>query len=284
VNVRRLKDLIVVTRPHNCLIASASVIVGAFLAAGSVSLRTMLASLIAFFVCAGAYALNDIFDVSSDKVNKPDRPLASGRLKRGTVVRAAVLLWAVGLGFAILSGGEVILFFVAWLFLLWLYSWRLKAQGLAGHLVVSTVASSGFILGGMTGGSVGAAFVPFSIALLFHFTREVAKSVMDARGDRLAGILTLAVRIGERRALSLALWCMGGVIAVSLLPFLFHMYGNLYMLPVAAVIYPLLAMSIYRILTAGDETDGLERASSTVARMLKAAMPVGLLAFFLARI
>jgi hypothetical protein len=75
---------------------------------------------------------------------------------------------------------------------------------------------------------------------------------------------------------------MFAVGVVGLVPFASGLYGGLYFLPVAALIYPLLAVCIWIVVRA--RRDGREPgpAAGTVSRLLKAAMPVGLLAFFLA--
>jgi 4-hydroxybenzoate polyprenyltransferase len=96
------------------------------------------------------------------------------------------------------------------------------------------------------------------------------------------GAATLAVRVGADRSLRVALGCIGGVMVLSLIPFVFRMYGYLYLLPVLLVVYPLLVICIFRIVRAGNDAARAERVSAAVATMLKAAMPAGLIAFFLA--
>jgi 4-hydroxybenzoate polyprenyltransferase len=280
--LRKLRDLTVLTRPHNCLIALTSVLAGAFLASGEIAPDAALASAMAFFFCAGAYALNDLYDVASDAINKPGRPLVAGRVTRESAGALVIVLWAVGLGFAMLSGREAALFSAIWMAALWLYSWKLKTLGILGHITVSAVASSGFLLGAITAEDARAGLMPFSIAMLFHIAREIAKGVSDARGDRAAGVPTIAVRLGEGRSLKVALWCIGGVMVLSLLPYVFRLYGYLYLLPVVLVVYPLLVICMLKIIRAGNDTAGVERVSGVVATMLKAAMPAGLVAFFLA--
>jgi hypothetical protein len=86
------------------------------------------------------------------------------------------------------------------------------------------------------------------------------------------------------RSLKAVLWCIGGVMVLSLIPYVFHLYGYLYLLPVVLVVYPLLVICVIKIVRAGDDAAMAERVSAAVATMLKAAMPAGLLAFFLAGI
>jgi geranylgeranylglycerol-phosphate geranylgeranyltransferase len=284
ISIRTLRHLLVLTRPHNCLIAALSVTVGAFMAIRGLSAPSIFASVTAFFVCAGAYALNDYFDVGTDRVNKPYRPYASGTLKPQVVIGAVVAFWTAGLACALLAGWRATLFLIVWVVLLYLYSWRLKSYGLAGHLVVSLVASSGFILGGWLGEDPGVTVAPFAIAILLHLTREIVKSVADMAGDEQAGISTLALRIGPVRTLRLALWCVVGLMVASLLPFVTRVFGYAYFIPVAVVIYPILIVCARLIVLAGRGSRRIEQSSIIIARALKLVMPVGLVAFFLAGI
>lgn len=269
-------------RPHNCILASASVLIGSFLGAGTVSARSFVASGVTFLVCAGAYTLNDRYDVTSDQIVKPWRPVASGRLKQRTATVLAMLFWGIGGILSFTCGQWTIAFWAAWSLLLFLYSWKLKSLGLIGHLTVSLVASSGFLLGAIVAGNGAAGLVPSGIAILFHLTREIVKAVVDVEGDRRTGVLTVAVRIGERRALGLVLWFMAVAGIVSVLPYVMRVYGYLYILPVAVIICPILAACIRLTLQARRGGQDLSRASGSVALALKFAMPVGLLAFFLA--
>lgn len=274
--------LLVLIRPHNCLIAAGSVLAGAFLSEQGIGVSAAAASLSAFFVCAGAYVVNDIFDIPGDSITKPWRPLVSGGVRRDTAVRAVVTLWAAGLALALLAGRVVVGFYIIWVVLLYGYSWRLKASGLPGHIVVSLVAASGFLLGAAAAGDMMPAVLPFVIAALFHLAREVVKSVADAGGDSRTGVRTVAVRMGGAWALGLALWFVFAVVVVSFVPFALKIYGGLYILPVAVVIYPMMAYCIRLILQARAGRRDVEEAATSAALLLKVAMPVGLLAFFLA--
>jgi geranylgeranylglycerol-phosphate geranylgeranyltransferase len=279
-----LWNLILLTRPHNGLIAAGSVLTGAFVAGGAVIGRSVTASVMALFACAGAYVLNDVYDVATDRISKPWRPLAAGRTARDTAVKAVVILWALASGFALLSGGPSGIFLVGWIALLWLYSRKLKTRGWVGHVLVSLVASSGFVLGALLGGDAWAGVVPFVIAFLFHMSREVAKSVADLRGDLSAGLSTLAVRVGERKAITLLVWLTGAVIVASLAPYAAGLYGTFYILPVALVIYPMLGVCIWFAMGARRPGADTAQAALSISRILKAAMPVGLVAFVLARV
>jgi 4-hydroxybenzoate polyprenyltransferase len=147
---------------------------------------------------------------------------------------------------------------------------------------VSVTASSAFLLGALTGGDIRAGVIPFVIASPLHLARELVKSVVDVDGDRRARVATFAVRVGEQKAIALSMWCIGGVMVLSLMPFLLSIYGYLYVLPVAIVILPLLAVSMGMLGSSRTGAGRAQVASRGTARMLKITMPVGLAAFLMA--
>lgn len=279
---RLIHSAVVLARPLNCLVASASVAIGAFLASHSVSLSSGLAAAMTLLVCAGAYVVNDYFDVAADRLSKPHRPLAAGLVPPALALTYALALW-VGAGvFALLAGRVAVGFFAAWAGGLWLYSSRLKVRGIWGHLVVSLIASSGFVLGAAGEGRVMAGLIPAGIATVFHLARETAKSAADAAGDGAVGVRTIAVRIGEEAALSLTLWLIVAAAVASLAPVVLRIYGFLYLLIVVVGVFPLLAVSTYRIAVVRGGGAGLAKTASSVAGVLKLAMLAGLVALVFA--
>jgi len=224
---RRAWHFVKFVRPLNCVIAAASVTVGAMLArpglAGfSFAARgTHGAAVMSFLVCAGAYVLNDLFDVASDRVVKPSRALAGGEVAPREALVTSLALWGCAGIVAVRSGPLVTSFWLGWIILLAAYSWKIKSWGLAGNILVSAVASSGFLLGAACVGNVEAGVLPASIGIAVHLGREIAKSAADVRGDREAEVRTIAVRMGSGAALRISLWCVAAAFATSILPLVF---------------------------------------------------------------
>ncbi|MCK4596386.1 UbiA family prenyltransferase, partial [bacterium] len=95
--MRRVIAYLQLSRPLNVVIAAGSVLVGA-LASGLLrpDLPILLACLVAGLITGGANAINDVFDVQIDRVNKPGRPLPSGRLTRSQATAFSVILMVLG--------------------------------------------------------------------------------------------------------------------------------------------------------------------------------------------
>ena len=49
------------------------------------------------FLYIGGLVLNDLFDIKIDRLERPNRPLPSGRIKKGKAILIAVLLFSIGL-------------------------------------------------------------------------------------------------------------------------------------------------------------------------------------------
>jgi geranylgeranylglycerol-phosphate geranylgeranyltransferase len=276
----KLRDVAVLTRLHNCLLASASVLIGSVLASHSITRGSLFGASSVLFVSAGGYALNDIYDIRTDRMSKPWRALPSGRVGKRGAVQVTAVTWAAGLALSVPAGPVAAGFALTCMLLIWLYSAGIKSAGLAGHLLVSALASSGFLLGGALGHSARAAVLPFSIALGFHFAREVVKGAGDMRGDKGAGIRTLPVRMGERGSSVLCIASIAAVMALGLIPFAAGAYGISYLVPVLAM-QPFLALSIYTITSSRRNGVPVAKAYARAATILKAVMPVGMLAFLL---
>src|SRR3989454_7150382 len=82
-------------RPLNCVMSAVGVAIGGGVGVGSAAWGDLarplaLAAAAAASFTAGGNALNDIFDRETDRINHPDRPLASGQLPLGTARAFAV--------------------------------------------------------------------------------------------------------------------------------------------------------------------------------------------------
>src|SRR5205085_10274559 len=112
------------------------VLAGGWIALGSVTAPRVLwfASLAAIGFGAAGNALNDIWDRAGDRVNRPrgERPLAAGRLARGTADLCVVAGALGGLAAGALVNGAAVLVGTAALAVMVAFSPLLKRLGLPG--------------------------------------------------------------------------------------------------------------------------------------------------------
>jgi geranylgeranylglycerol-phosphate geranylgeranyltransferase len=216
--------------------AGACVVLGSLLAQGGLpaAREVTLGFLSVFFISAAALIFNDFFDIESDKINAPERPLAAGLVTELGVLWLATAVTLLGLLTSYLIGLAALAVAVVVWVVGFLYNWRFKKTGLAGNLMVSFSVGMTFIYGGII---VGKPFEPvvwfFAVlALLINLGEEIAADATDIAGDLQAHSRSLAVRLGSESALRISQAIFLAVVVVSAVPFLFGWLEWLYLGPI----------------------------------------------------
>jgi geranylgeranylglycerol-phosphate geranylgeranyltransferase len=263
-------------RYKNCAMAGLAAIIGAaiaYTAAPGDLLWMGLIFITVFFITGAGNAINDYFDAGIDAVNRPDRPIPSGRITGNLAFRFSIVLFATGIIISYFIGSNHIPFFIAAFnsFLLYSYASYLKRKILVGNLSVSYLTGSTFLFGGAAYGGKGVqvTVILFFLSMLATFAREIVKTIEDTEGDRLDGASTLPIMIGERRATYAA--CAFGLLAVILspLPYLMKLFNEYYLffVGIADVIFFFAMFTI------------LKRNPTASSKYFKVAMFSALLAF-----
>jgi len=104
-----LADWMRLLRLPNLFTVPGDPVAGLFLAGGGAlapGVAARLAAVVGASVClySAGLILNDVMDLARDRAERPDRPLASGRISRGAAIGAAVGLGAAALALAGLAG------------------------------------------------------------------------------------------------------------------------------------------------------------------------------------
>jgi geranylgeranylglycerol-phosphate geranylgeranyltransferase len=252
------------------MMAAAAAIIGLAIATGLHADAAALIFLTVFLITGAGNAINDYYDREIDAINRPGRPIPSGRMSARAAFYYSLALFAAGCLFAGLVN-QICLTVAAFnSILLFLYARSLKAMPLAGNITVAFLTGSTFLFGGAAAGAAGllANKVPFLLSFLVSMSREIAKDIEDMAGDRQGGARTLPILAGERAAAALA---AAFALAAVVLGF-FAPFGKVYLvIVVAADLFFLL--SVQKI-ARGDAT-GAQKA-------LKKGMAVALVAFLAA--
>jgi geranylgeranylglycerol-phosphate geranylgeranyltransferase len=276
---KRIFYLFQLTRPLNVLITFLSVLVATILVSGNwVFFRVLIACLSAALTAGAGNALNDCYDLEIDRINKPFRPIPSGKVRLRDTFVLAIVLFVVSLGMSITLGIPELIIVSSALVLLWAYATVLKRVALVGNFVVSFLGGLAFLLGGTVVFATAAGFIPALFAFLFHLGREIVKDVEDMKADAALGSQTLPIKIGMRPGLICAAVAFGILAALSPFPFTFGLYRWPYFLVVFfGVDLVLLALMIWLLIVPSN------RNLRTASAVLKADMLIGLLAIFLGR-
>ena len=226
-----IESLALLTRPLNNAITFIAVWVAAMLVEDFKYLDPLRISLGAFaasLIAAGGNAHNDVCDIDIDIVNSPNRPLPRGIVEPTSVVFLAIVLGLAGIviGFylGIVPG---IITVIAALFL-FLYNQYLKMTVLWGNITISLLTALVFIFGSILAGNPYGGIIPAVFSLLFHFSREMVKDVLDMRGDKSRAGTTFALEYGAAAGLKVAAYSLIALIILVPLPYFAHYYKITY--------------------------------------------------------
>ena len=264
------------SRPINGVIALISVLLGGFFAVGTFNhLDVLTVAISALLLLSAGNAFNDYCDYEIDRINKPQRPIPSGRVQRRGALIFAIALLSIGaaLGFLVNRYAALIALIVSGCLIA--YALWLKRTPLVGNLVVGMLTGLTFISGGVAVMSIRGVLVPAIFAFLFTTAREIVKDIEDTEGDIENRAKTIAV-ISKRVAVLMALVFMFAVILFSPIPYLLDWYSWRYLLTVVigvdlVLIY--LTIQLWR--------DASKENSAKIQRWMKWDIFVGLVAIYL---
>jgi chlorophyll/bacteriochlorophyll a synthase len=177
-------------------------------------------------VCATSQAANDWYDRHVDAINEPNRPIPSGRIPGRWGLYIAIAWTLLSLAVASILGPAVTVAAAIGLALAWAYSappFRFKQNGWWGNTAVAFAYEG---LPWFTGAAVMVGGLPSWQIILFAALYSMgAHGIMilndfkAVEGDRIMGIRSLPVQLGEVRAARLACFIMAWpqVVVIGLL-------------------------------------------------------------------
>ncbi len=172
--------------------------------------QPLLGSTMAALLNAGNNALNQIYDLDIDRVNKPKRPLPSGRLTIAQVWVFTIITYALALVLAwfVAPQGRHECFWLvaAAVVCTYLYSvppFRTKRLGIWANVTIAIPRGTLLKVAGWSSVKTIAGLEPWYIGAifgLFLLGATTTKDFADMEGDRRGGCRTLPIQYGVRRA------------------------------------------------------------------------------------
>ena len=267
-------------RPLNGVIAFISAWLGGMFASQGnpenlADIRLLLVSVAALVLISAGNAINDYCDYDIDRINRPRRPLPSGRIPRLNALIFAIVLTVLGiyLGTLINKNATAVALLVS--VALVSYAFYLKRTPFVGNLVVSGLTGLTFIAGGVAIDAVQGTLIPAIFAFLFTTAREIVKDLEDVEGDLQNNAITLAIR-NPRIAVWTAIGFMASVILFSPIPYVLGWYSWHYLIAVLIgvdVVLVGLAIRLYQ--------DTSRESCASIQRWMKWDIFVGLGAIYL---
>ena len=230
-----------------------------------------------FFASAGGMVINDYFDYDIDRINRPQRPIPSGRISRkGARFFAFLLFCAAGVCAAFTNIWCILVGFFA-LFLIILYSWKLKRRLFIGNVVVAFLSALALLYGGIATNSIQLVLILAVIAFFASVSREMAKDIEDIEGDRLYGAQSAPVMWGVGVTAQIAGILLAAAVGTSFFPYVCGIFGECYITMIIPVNFVMSYVVIQLLLKNVEKI-------SLLQKMLKIGMYITLGIFLLSRL
>jgi 4-hydroxybenzoate polyprenyltransferase len=246
-------------------------------------------------VTSSGYIINDIYDIETDRINKPDKRIIDVHLSLSSAWKiyfSMILTGALISFYLAVQRNDLFYWFIypAAVFLLFGYSRWFKGIPYLGNILVSLFCAAVPGIFFLSEASVLkelkirdlTSFLPLHnlllayvlFAFLTNLYREIVKDLQDETGDKLANIHTAAVYFGKKNTKIMALFTAlitSMVITFSFSQSIFSNIPYLFILQILLIQTPL-SISIIKIIQAKDD-----KAFRNVGLWIKLIMINGLI-------
>ena len=149
-------------------------------------------------VIAAGYIINNFYDVKKDIINKPIKTKIDSFIGQKTKLNIYFLLNFVGVLFALLVSWRAAMFYSIYIFLIWLYSHKLKKYPLIGLFSAAILAILPLF-------AIFVYYKNFSEIIFTHaaflffvlMIRELIKDLENIKGDIAQNYTTIPIKYGE---------------------------------------------------------------------------------------
>ena len=275
-----MNPYIEILRPGNVVMAVIAIVLVAIID-HSISIPIILAMLTVFFEISAGNVINDYFDYKIDMINKPHRPIPSGRISLKTARNYAYLLFALGTicGFLISyinkNWAAFIIVLIADI-LLYFYAVKLKSTPLIGNLTVGFMTGLCFAFGGYAINNpqiIATSWFLGFFAFVMTTAREIIKDIEDMEGDNAENAKTFPLLYGAKLSAAIALILI--IVDCVLCPLLYfqHVFNIFYLAIIAIAVLIFLYSGILIIKNQDEKT------AAKASKYLKIGMLIAFVAF-----
>lgn len=247
-------------------------------------------------IAAAGNIINDIQDVDTDIVNRPEKVIIGKKVTEKTAYNLFIILNVIGVGLGFYLSNLVgrsgfFAIFVIISALLYIYATYLKQTLLVGNIVISVLVAMSILIVGLfellpvvTAQNQATQLTFFKIlldyalfAFIINLVREVAKDIEDIDGDYKAGMNTLPIAIGRERATKV-------LFALTLLPLfgvVYYMLTYLYKQQIAVGYFLLFLVAPLLYITIKSFSAKTKKDVRHISTILKIVMFLGMLSLLL---
>jgi len=200
-------SLFSVVRGYNILVvAIAQYLASAFILAHEKPLREVIFDPNLFFlilasssVIASGYIINNFYDSEKDLINRPKKTMLDRVVSQRTKLSVYFILNFTAIFFASYVSFRAVVFFSIYIFVIWLYSHRLKKILFLGNLVASILTITPFFV-------IFVYYKNFETVIFIHamflylmiVMRELVKDLENMQGDLVQNYQTIPLVYGEK--------------------------------------------------------------------------------------
>jgi geranylgeranylglycerol-phosphate geranylgeranyltransferase len=261
-----------ILRPGNAMMAVIAIFLMAVIS-GKFTLEALMAAVVVFIVTGAGNSINDYFDHKIDAINKPERPIPSGRISLKKALIYSVSLFVVGIiiAFAI----NFLLGMIAFLssLLMIYYARDLKTKCLIGNMSISFLTGLCFVFGGIAVNQIMVSIYLGFYAFLMTMAREIVKDMEDMEGDKEEGATTLPIVYGKKTSSVIAAFFMIFASVTSPILYFMGIFSIFYLiiLIIAIIVFLSGAVSILK--------DQSIETTRKISKRIKIGMGIVFLAF-----
>lgn len=204
----KLLSLLSVVRGYNIFVlVMAQYLAALFIFSPLKSLRIVLLDyklfcivLASVFVVSAGYIINNFYDVNADKINRPIKASLDQIISQKTTLQIYFLFNFLGFVFGWFVSWRAAIFFAVYIFVIWLYSHKLKKHPFIGLISASALTILPFF-------AILVYYKNFSKIIFVHavflffilLLRQLLKDLSSLRGAVANNYTTFPVKYGERK-------------------------------------------------------------------------------------
>lgn len=161
--------------------------------------RLFIIVFVSTLTIASGYIINNFYDSEKDLINRPNKSMLDRLVSQKTKLQVYFGLNFLATALAYIISWRAALFFAVYIFLIWLYSHKLKKFPIIGNLTASLLAVLPFF--GILlyfKNFYHVIFAHATFLLLLILIREMIKDLENIKGDVANDYQTIPVRFGEK--------------------------------------------------------------------------------------
>lgn len=273
-----------VTRPFNSIFLMLITLFTPFIIGTTLNtleiVQLLFATLSFGLISAGAYALNDYYDIEIDRINKPTRVLPNKVIPPKKARSFGIFLSMLGILISSLVSFIVLFILCVYALILFLYNKKYK-KTLFKNPIIGVACSISVIVGGAISGTLNYVSILLIIFIVMTTTsREIYKDIEDIKGDKKLGVFTLPLVKSSEFAFLISSMLLTVVVFLSPI---FYFLGFMSLNYVLIILFVNL-LFIYCILNPIFKLTNSNKDASKLQKICKIAMMMAFIGLILGRI